>query len=505
MRYSRKIINFAPMKIHSFFSLTVIFLSLAVSCTNPYKDLDYAIAHADEYDKAYQQRQDSLYSEFVSQREDSIKFESAYLLQKEYFYHNADSCRKYSRIMLDLSSGSLKRQTLSNICLSRILSRMDSLEKAEYFLKKISVDDIPKEYLSMYYFSKYSLIKRLYPSDSTAMKRIQNEWWQADSTNVECIYVCGRNAIDSDKKRRIAESLENIISTTSSLNEYAKANYGLGVLYLRSGEEKKAIKYLVESAKTDMQLSVKGYDALCNLSRILMRTGDVKRAVRYIRQTRKDSHTYNYFSRFMAINEIEVETLNALLVQESNRKRVLFIITPVIAILLMLTLLFLIKLSTSKRKLSEVSSIKDGFLTTYMERCVDYLGKVDQYRSYLRHTAKHEGQDAVLAILRKPSFADYEFHKLLADFDAAFLGIFPDFIDKVNGIMQPQYMFPQTGEKELNTNLRILALIRMGISDRKKIAKILNMSVNTVYTYHTYLQQHSICSSKEFDRKVKKL
>lgn len=493
------------MKIHSFFSLTVIFLSLAVSCTNPYKDLDYAIAHADEYDELYQQRQDSLYSEFVSLQDDSIKFETAYLLQKEYFYHNADSCRKYSRIMLDLSSGSLKRQTLSNICLSRILSRMDSLEKAEYFLKKISVDDIPKEYLSMYYFSKYSLIKRLYPSDSSALMLIKDKWWLADSTNIECIYMYGQNAKDPDRKKKIIHSLENIISSTTSPNEYAKANYGLGILYLNSGEEDKAIKHLVESATTDMEISVKGYDALCNLSRILMRTGDVKRAVRYIRQTRKDSHTYNYFSRFAAISEIEVETLNALLVQESNRKRVLFIITPVIAILLMLTLLFLIKLSTSKRKLSEVSSIKDGFLTTYMERCVDYLGKVDQYRSYLRHTAKHEGQDAVLAILRKPSFADYEFHKLLADFDAAFLGIFPDFVEKVNGIMQPQYRFRQTEKGSLNTNLRMLALIRMGISDRKKIAKILNMSVNTVYTYHTYLQQHSIYNSADFDRKVKKL
>ena len=492
------------MKTRNLLSLSAI-LSAMVSCTNPYKDLDYAIAHADEYDKAYQQRQDSLYSKFVSQREDSIKFETAYLLQKEYFFHNADSCYKYARAMLDLSYGSSKRQVLSNICLSRIMSRMDSLKKAGYILEKLSVDDIPKEYISMYYFSKYSRAKRLAPSDSTAMENIQNEWWQADSTNVECIYVCGQNVKEPDKKKRVIKSLENAISSTTSPNEYAKANYGLGILYLRSGEENKAIKYLIESAKTDMKLSVKGYGALFDLSRILMRTGDVKRAVRYIRQTREDAHTYNYTSRLMAISEIEVENLNALLVQESNRKRVLFIITPVIAILLMLTLLFLVKLSKSKQKLSEVSSIKDGFLTTYMERCVDYLGKVDQYRSYLRHTAKHEGQEAVLAILRKPSFADYEFHKLLADFDAAFLGIFPDFIDKVNGIMQPQYMFPQTGEKKLNTNLRILALIRMGISDRKKIAKILNMSVNTVYTYHTYLQQHSVYDSAEFDRKVKKL
>lgn len=493
------------MKTFKFTVLYVVLTVLVVSCTNPYKELDYAIAHSKEYDAAYQHEQDSLYKVFLSPKNDSIKFETAYLLQKKYFYHNADSCYKYAKIMLDFSGESPKRQTLSNICLSRIMARMDSLKTASYFMDKIPLEDVPEEYISMYYFTKHSLIKRIDPYDSIAIKSTLDEWWQADSLNVECICLCGQYFKTSDERQRAIGYMEDIISSTMSLNEYAMAEYGMGMLYMKDGDEEKAIECLVKSAETDMKLSVKEYGSLYDLSKILISKGDVQRAARYIQLTRKDARIYNYTSRFIAASDIEIKNLNTILTQERHKKRILFIITPIIIGLLVLTLLVLIKLSHSRKKLVEISNIKDSFLTLYMERCVDYLSKVDEYKSHLRHTAKHEGQEAVLAILRKPSFADFEFHKLLDDFDTAFLGIFPDFVEKVNNIMLPQYQFTSYKDGKMDTNLRILALIRLGITDRKKIAKILNMSVTTVYSYHTHLQQHSIYSSKEFDSEVKKL
>lgn len=493
------------MKTFNLIALSMTLVLLAASCTNHFRDLDYAIAHSNEYDAAYEHIQDSLHSAFVVQRDDSLKFEKAYLLQKRYFYHNADSCLKYARAMMNLSGESATRQTLSNICLCRIMARIDSLKSASYFMDKISVEDVPEEYISMYYFTKHSLIKKIDPYDSVAIKSTLDGWWQADSLNAECICICGQYFKSSDKRRRAIGYLEDIISSTTSPNEYAMANYGLGVLYKKDGNEEKAIECLAKSAEMDMKLSVKEYGSLYDLSKILIKKGDVQRAARYIQLTRKDARSYNYTSRFIAASDMEIKNLNTILVQEKQIKRILFIITPVIIGLLVLTLVFLVKLSHSQNKVVEVSNIKDSFLTLYMERCVDYLGKVDEFKSQLRHTAKHEGQEALLAILRKPSFADYEFHKLLADFDAVFLGIFPDFIEKVNGIMQPDYRFTVNGENSLNTNLRILALIRLGISDRKKIAKILNMSVTTVYSYHTHLQQHSIYDATNFDSMVKRL
>ena len=75
------------------------------------------------------------------------------------------------------------------------------------------------------------------------------------------------------------------------------------------------------------------------------------------------------------------------------------------------------RLKVSRENLSVVSRIKDTFLATYMERCVDYIIKVDQYRSTLRKTVKNEGLEAVVALLKQPSFADKEFKEFLKDFE----------------------------------------------------------------------------------------
>ena len=181
------------------------------------------------------------------------------------------------------------------------------------------------------------------------------------------------------------------------------------------------------------------------------------------------------------------------------------VILLVALVLLILLLRYSGRLTVSQRKLSEVSSIKDGFLANYMEKCVDYLNKVDEYRSSLRRTAKEDGPDAIMAQLRKPSFASGEFNGLLSSLDSTFLGIFPDFVDNVNAHMEPGYKLEMPTKEKLSTELRILALSKMGISKRQKIAKILNLSVTTVYSYHCNLQKHSDIPAQYFDRVIASL
>jgi hypothetical protein len=204
--------------------------------------------------------------------------------------------------------------------------------------------------------------------------------------------------------------------------------------------------------------------------------------------------------------------MNVLLEQQKQKKRAYYITSVSIAMLLLVAVISLVllaryssRLDLSRRQLSEVSRIKDSFLAMYMEKCVDYLNKVDEYRSSLRRTLKQDGASAVSAMLRQPSFAAGEFDGLLSHFDSAFLGIFPDFVDKVNGHMQPEYRLEMPAKGELSTELRILALIRMGISKRQKIAKVLNMSVTTVYSYHCNLQKHSLHPDSGFDTVIANL
>ena len=231
-----------------------------------------------------------------------------------------------------------------------------------------------------------------------------------------------------------------------------------------------------------------------------------------MRITLKDAYSSHYESRYDDVITSELEIMNVLLEEQKEKHRAYFTTIVAIAMLLAVAIvsLFLLsrysaRLDTSRRKLAEVSKIKDSFLADYMEKCVDYLNKVDEYRSSLRRTMKHDGPDVVAAMLRRPSFADGEFDGLLAHFDSAFLGIFPDFVDNVNQHMQEDYRMEMPSPGELSTELRILALIRMGISKRSKIAKVLNMSVTTVYSYHSILQKHSLHPDSGFDTVIANL
>ena len=103
-------------------------------------------------------------------------------------------------------------------------------------------------------------------------------------------------------------------------------------------------------------------------------------------------------------------------------------------------------------------------------------------------------EEAAESITEEPSITDALIEKILWEE-----------VDKVNAEMQPQYRLEMPAKGVLSTELRILALIRMGISRRMKIAKVLNMSVTTVYSYHSNLQKHSLHPHDGFDRIIANL
>lgn len=491
--------------------IIVILIFLLASCSSRrgghFAALDRAIELQDYYDRKYDDIQDSLRILYRSAQSDSAKWEALYALESFYFYHDIDSCYSTVLKMIDLGRKDHRQKVISDCCYANILYKMDSIGTALQRFRQTDTVAMPREALDIYCFAGYHIFGRLSRErpEFTAEKRaISKKWWKSDSTRIDCAYyysvVRRQEGYDEDAVSRI------LACNLRSPNDTAKAKYFLAREYVHRGETDKAIKYFAESAACDMRLAAKAYNSLYELALLLFRNGDIERADRYMRITLKDAYSSHYESRYDDVISSELEIMNVLLDQQKQKRRAYFTTIVAIAMLLAVAVFSLVmlmryssRLDTSRRKLAEVSDIKDSFLAMYMEKCVDYLNKVDEYRSGLRRTMKQDGPDAVAALLRRPSFADGEFDGLLSHFDSAFLGIFPDFIDKVNDIMQPEYRFEMPSKGVLSTELRILALIRMGISKRSKIAKVLNMSVTTVYSYHSNLQKHSLYPNSKFD------
>lgn len=105
--------------------------------------------------------------------------------------------------------------------------------------------------------------------------------------------------------------------------------------------------------------------------------------------------------------------------------------------------------------------------------------------------------------LKSQKFINETLDDFYKSFDTAFLNIFPDFVAQVNRLM------PDDGKiankpGELNTELRILALVRLGISDSAKIANFLRCSITTVYTYRSKVKNRSL-SKIDFEREIMKI
>ena len=360
-------------------------------------------------------------------------------------------------------------------------------------------------------FSKINLPNITQRTNTEPEYRIKAEetldyWWQTDSTNARCIHY--RNSLTPQPD--VISRLQNCPMKTP--NDTAKVNDLLAREYLRQSDLDNAIKHYAIAAECDMRLSAKNYNALYSLAKVLFREGDITRANRYMRTTRKDALASNLKIRYEDAITLEMEIMNVM-VEQLKQKKHAYLITTIVSILLLTSAIITLRivrryssrLNASHQKLDEASRIKDNFLAVYMEKCVDYLNKVDKYRSSLRQAVKKEGPEAAIAMLRNPSFADQEFKDLLAGFDSAFLGIFPDFVEKVNEHMQEGHQLKMPANGELSTELRILALIRMGITKRPKIAKVLNISITTVYSYHCNLQKNSLHSDSSFDKIIANL
>ena len=153
-------------------------------------------------------------------------------------------------------------------------------------------------------------------------------------------------------------------------------------------------------------------------------------------------------------------------------------------------------------RLNKVSVIKDNMLGEFMELSSKYIYKIDAIKNEYRKVLNRDGVEGLKALLHEPSFADKEFLNFYKVFDKSFLNVFPSFVDTVNELMIDSHKFSLSPTQELDTSLRILALLRLGIDDSTRISEILHISKGTVYSYRYSMRRESK-DSERFEERIK--
>lgn len=137
---------------------------------------------------------------------------------------------------------------------------------------------------------------------------------------------------------------------------------------------------------------------------------------------------------------------------------------------------------TATRELSQANTIKDKYLRYYMQRSTFYINKLERHRTHLYKTALSYGQERLLRELRSPTPIEQEYKSFFHEFDRVFLSLYPDFVEKANALLRDGEQMKTPG---LNTEFRLLAVIRLGITGNSEIAQFLA----NLHKYGLYLPQ----------------
>lgn len=306
--------------------------------------------------------------------------------------------------------------------------------------------------------------------------------------------------------------------------------YSVAQSHLNTGHRDSAIYYLAMSAECDLSTPVHEYRSLYELAALLFERGDVERAYEYINYSLEDAGRTNARINIHSINRllpIITRSYNTLMERKQQRLNIMLAALSLLAALLAVAMLRLrrdnrratraerieartneelkaanAELRRTNALLHEANDLKESYLCTYIDLCSDYIGRIDEYRRELGGVARSGGAAQLMETLKSNARIDRELKSFYERFDRSFLDLFPDFIERFNELLRPECRVSQPDGELLSTELRVFALIRLGITDSVKIAAFLRRSVTTVYNYRVKMRNAAAGDRDGFERRA---
>lgn len=303
-------------------------------------------------------------------------------------------------------------------------------------------------------------------------------------------------------------------------------------IYKYMGNKDAQKYYLTLGAIEDKRACVKTYTSLQSLASLLFNEGDTERAYNYITCALEDVISCNARSRLVQVAEYMPIINSAYSRQQKeaeDRKTIFIVILTPLLVLLVVILYFLYKrnrklhftrlaldrkneelinvndnLNLLNSRLKESNKIKEVYIAQLFNICSGYIDNIEKYRLSLSRKLK-SGKEAEVAKLLNTSQSAEQLKEFFHNFDMIFLDLFPNFVESFNGLLQPGEQIVLKEGELLNPELRIYALVRLGINDSTKIASFLHYSSQTVYNYRLRVRNKAKVSKEEFVELVKNL
>ena len=363
-------------------------------------------------------------------------------------------------------------------------------------------------------------------------------------------YLIGKGQQDVLKER-----LQKTVSQSSLTTRYdAMAAYALARVYKENGNEDMFVRCLAMSGIADIRASNKDVASLQELAEFLVDQGEIIRAYNYINVCLQISQEYRNRVRAVSISRVYDRILQAFLDRDMDQRArlkktnvALISLLVLLAIAIVFIVSSLLRLRKSryrlhevnkelKRRRSEIASVnqhlkeaneslidvnekmkkaneqlresnlvKEEYVGYVFAICSNYISKLEEFRKDINRKAKAKMLKEILSMTDKETVVQDELKEFYQNFDAIFLRLYPTFVEDFNALLNPEErIVPRKGEL-LNTDLRIYALVRLGINDSVKISEFLHCSPQTIYNNRLKVRNKSKLSKTEFTEALRKI
>ncbi|GAA3987335.1 DUF6377 domain-containing protein [Mucilaginibacter dorajii] len=456
-------------------------------------------------------------------------------LYNEYKAYQFDSAYVYVDKMISLSKlkGDKPKEYYSYVKMAFILLSSGMFHEAFDFLNKVDVKALDNRAKIDYYFflgrCNYDLAN--YSNDKYFTPRYIDEGNKAiDSAIAHCgtdfisrNYLLGLQKLQEKKyeegKLWFSKLLEKDEVITMHLR--AMVSCSLGLIYLETNQKSEGINLMIHSAIADVKSSTRETVALYTLANLLYKNGNIKDAYKFIQIAQDDADFYGARQRKIQIGAILPLIATAELNNSEHQKNQFLILLLTITTLALLVVFFLVmigkqlkklkikeaiiegknlELNSINEKLWEDSKIKEEYIGQFFKEISGYILKLENLKISVNAKLSMKKYEAIHTLVDHIDIKK-ERKNLYYSFDHIFIKIFPNFINVFNELFDEKDKIWPDSDEVLNTDLRIFALIRMGISDNDTIAKILEYSVNTIYVYKMRIKAKSL-HPEQFEKRI---
>lgn len=489
-------------------------------------------------------------------------------LVDEYSSYNSDSALHYIDASTAVGRQTGRREWVDEMNLNRayIYAATGLLSEAESALNEVDPRQMTPALASEYYnrllfvlthkdqyLGKNSLT-RPYSERAKAMLDSVSRLMQPSDPQYIWFLAC-RSMTDPAKTREAIPVVEKALeSSTYSTREEAMNAWILSRLYELTGNSDMMMRYLILSAIADVRTSNKEIASLEEISNRLYQSNDLERANDYISHCLQLANDYKSRVRVGRLADLQYHITKAYSQRNDRQRRklnVYFIIALVFAAGLAVAMLILYKqnrrihrskteldrsnaqlnskveeLSQTRRQHKEANDrleilyrnvrdeagelaagndAKERYIADIFAICSDYISKLDEFRRNIYRKIVAHNFDEVKELTKSHELSHGEIKELYQNFDSIFLKVYPNFVDDFNTLLRPDERVAMKKPGVLTTELRIYALVRLGINDSVKIARFLHCSTQSVYNARMKMRNKSDISKEQFAEAVRRL